>query len=86
VGFCGIGILPMTHGLEGAPKAEYRVGDPNPWHKEPTSQTYSEETRGPQVARGGPAAVEGARVGGEKDARATRGAFRAPRYGGVTKE
>jgi hypothetical protein len=28
VGLCGIGILPMIHGLEGPPNAEVRVWEP----------------------------------------------------------
>jgi len=31
---CGIGILPMIHGLEGAPNAEFCVGDPKPMPRE----------------------------------------------------
>jgi len=31
---CGIGILPMLHGLEGAPNAEFCVGDPKPMPRE----------------------------------------------------
>jgi len=30
VGLRGIGILPMIHGLEGAPNAAFCVGDPKP--------------------------------------------------------
>ena len=31
---CGIGILPMIPGLEGAPNAEFCVGDPKPMPRE----------------------------------------------------